>query len=297
MATSLSSNLLPFHALLEDSAKSLKDSPIEILQAVAERRGEGTIASNGAFVALTGEYTGRSPRDKFIVVDDETRSSVAWGEINQAMQLEVFDRLAERFLGYLKGKEIFVEDVRACADPTYQLRVRLISEFAWHALFAKQLFIRAQSHDSHSLSPDFTVVVAPSFQADPLVDKVRSKAVIAINFKTGIILIGGTRYAGEIKKSIFTVLNYLLPHREVLPMHCSANRGINGETALFFGLSGTGKTTLSADPDRHLIGDDEHGWSDAGIFNFERGLLREVHSPLQGARATNLECNSAWCGP
>jgi phosphoenolpyruvate carboxykinase (ATP) len=271
MATSLSSNLLPFHTLLEDSAKSPKNNPIETLQAVAERRGEGTIASNGAFVALTGEYTGRSPKDKFIVVDDETRVKVAWGEINQPMQPETFDRLAERFLGYLKGKEIFVEDLLAGADTTYQLRVRLISEYAWHALFAKQLFIRAQSHDSHNLSPDFTVVVAPGLQADPLVDKVRSKAVIAINFKTGIILIGGTRYAGEIKKSIFTVLNYLLPHRDVLSMHCSANRGVNGETALFFGLSGTGKTTLSADPDRHLIGDDEHGWSDVGIFNFEGG--------------------------
>jgi phosphoenolpyruvate carboxykinase (ATP) len=244
MATSLSSNLLPFHTLLEDSAKSPKNSSIETLQEIAERGGEGTIASNGAFVALTGEYTGRSPKDKFIVVDDETRASVAWGEINQAMQLEVFDRLAERFLGYLKDKEIFVEDLRAGADTTYQLRVRLISEFAWHALFAKQLFIRAQSHDSHNLSPDFTVVVAPGFQADPLVDNVRSKAVIAINFKTGLILIGGTRYAGEIKKSIFTVLNYLLPHRKVLPMHCSANRGVNGETALFFGLSGTGKSPV-----------------------------------------------------
>src|SRR5260370_397205 len=139
-------------------------SSIETLQAIAERRGEGTIASNGAFVALTGEYTGRSPKDKFIVVDDETRASVAWGQINQAMQLEVFDRLAERFLGYLKDKEIFVEDLRAGADTTCQLRVRLISEFAWHALFAKQLFIRAQSHDSQNLSPDFTVVVAPRFQ-------------------------------------------------------------------------------------------------------------------------------------
>src|SRR5260370_14402440 len=172
MDTSLASNLLAFHALL-DPAKSLKDSPIEILQAVAERRGEGTIASNGAFVALTGEYTGRSPKDKFIVVDDETRASVAWGEINQAMQLEVFDRLAERFLGDLKGKKIFVEYVRACADPTYQLRVRLISEFSWHALFAKQLFRRAQSHASHSISPDFPIVAAPTLQARPVVAQVR----------------------------------------------------------------------------------------------------------------------------
>src|SRR5260370_11342982 len=172
-----------------------------------ELRGEGTIASNGAFVALTGEYTGRSPKDKFIVVDDETRASVAWGEINQAMQLEIFDRLAERFLGYLKGKEVFVEDLRAGADPTYQLRVRLISEFAWHALFAKQLFLRPENHDFHNLAPDFTVVVAPGFQADPLVDKVRSTAVGAINFKNGVILIGGERYAVDIKKSTFTVTN------------------------------------------------------------------------------------------
>ena len=196
---------------------------------------------------------------------------MAWGEINQAMQLEVFDRLVERFVGYLKDKELFVEDLRAGANPVYQLRVRLISEFAWHAVFAKQLFLAPRNDDSDHLFPDFTVVVAPGFQADPLLDKVRSKVVIAINFKTGIILIGGTRYAGEIKKSIFTVLNYLLPFQNVLPMHCSANRGSNGDTALFFGLSGTGKTTLSADPDRHLIGDDEHGWSDAGIFNFEGG--------------------------
>jgi phosphoenolpyruvate carboxykinase (ATP) len=271
MAISLSSNHLPFHGLVEDPAKSTKNSTAETLLAIAERKGEGSIASNGAFAAFTGEHTGRSPKDKFIFVDDETRVNVAWGEINQAMQPEVFDRLAERFLVYLKNKELFVEDLRAGADTTYQLKVRLISEFAWHALFAKQLFIRPENHDFHNLSPDFTVVVAPGFQADPLVDKVCSKAVIAINFKTGLILIGGTRYAGEIKKSIFTVLNYLLPQRGVLPMHCSANRGVNGETALFFGLSGTGKTTLSADPDRHLIGDDEHGWSDAGIFNFEGG--------------------------
>ena len=174
-------------------------------------------------------------------MDDETKVSVDWNEINQAMQSEVFERLAERFLRHLKDKEVFVEDLRAGADPTYQLRVRLISEFAWHALFAKQLFIRPRNLDSHSLTPEFTIVVAPSFQADPLVDKVRSKAVIAINFKAGIILIGGTRYAGEIKKSIFTVLNFLLPRRDVLPMHCSANRGANGETALFSAFRALGK--------------------------------------------------------
>lgn len=271
MATSLSSNHLSFDALLEDRAKSTKNSTVEALLAIAERKGEGSIAANGAFAALTGVHTGRSPKDKFIVVDDESRARVAWGEINQAMQLEVFDRLGERILAHLKDKEVFVEDLRAGAHPTYQLRVRLISEFAWHALFAKQLFIGPENQEVQTPSPDFTVVVAPGFQADPLIDKVRSKAVIAINFRAGLILIGGTHYAGEIKKSIFTVLNYLLPQRGVLPMHCSANRRLDGETALFFGLSGTGKTTLSADPNRHLIGDDEHGWSDAGIFNFEGG--------------------------
>ena len=271
MATSLRSNQVSFQTFMEKPAKSVRNSTVESLLAIASRKAEGSIASNGAFVALTGAHTGGSPKDKFIVVDDETRPRVAWGEINQAMQLEVFDRLVERFVGYLKDKELFVEDLRAGANPVYQLRVRLMSEFAWHAVFAKQLFLAPRNDDSDHLFPDFTVVVAPGFQADPLLDQVRSKAVIAINFKTGIILIGGTRYAGEIKKSIFTALNYLLPFQNVLPMHCSANRGANGETALFFGLSGTGKTTLSADPDRHLIGDDEHGWSEAGIFNFEGG--------------------------
>jgi phosphoenolpyruvate carboxykinase (ATP) len=167
MATSLLLHHLPFHTLLENPARSPKDSSIETLLAIAERRGEGTIASNGALVALTGEYTGRSPKDKFIVADEETTARVDWNEINQAMQPEVFERLAERFLGHLKDKEVLVEDLRAGADPTYQLRVRLISEFAWHALFAKQLFICPRNLDSQSLCPDFTVVVAPSFQADP----------------------------------------------------------------------------------------------------------------------------------
>jgi phosphoenolpyruvate carboxykinase (ATP) len=222
---------------------------------------------------------------------------VAWGEINQAMQPEVFDRLAERFLDYLKDKKDFVEDLRAGADPTYQLSVRLISEVAWHALFAKQLFIRAENHDLRNLCPDFTIVVVPGFQADPLVDKVRSKAVIAINFKAGIILIGGTHYAGEIKKSIFTVLNYLLPQRGVLPMYCSANRGVNGETALFFGLSGTGKTTLSRRPRSPIDRRRRARLERRRDFQFRRRMLREVYSPFQGARATDLECNSAWCGP
>jgi phosphoenolpyruvate carboxykinase (ATP) len=201
------------------------------------------------------------------------------------MQPEIFDALAERFFQYLKDKKPFVKDLRAGADHTYELKIRVIAAFAWHALFAKQLFIGPRNADLGSLSPHFTIVVAPGFQADPLVDKVRSSVVVAIHLTAGIILIGGTRYAGEIKKSIFTVLNYLLPLRDVFPIHCSANRGSNGETALFFGLSGTGKTTLSADPERHLIGDDELGWSDAGIFNLEGGCyakcihLSKQHEP------------------
>jgi phosphoenolpyruvate carboxykinase (ATP) len=181
MATSLLPHHLPFQTLLQNPATSAKNSSIETLLSIAECRGEGTIASNGAFVALTGEYTGRSPKDKFIVADEETTPHVNWNETNQAMEPQVFERLAERFQVHLKEKEVFVEDLRAGADPNYQLRIRLISEFAWHALFAKQLFICPRNVDSRSLSPDFTVVVAPSFQADPLVDKMRSKAVIAIN--------------------------------------------------------------------------------------------------------------------
>ncbi len=282
MVTANSLSHLPFHGLLENLATSPKNSTIENLLSIAETRGEGTRASNGAFAALTGEHTGRSPKDKFIVIDDQTRVTVDWGEVNQPMQPEAFDALSERFFQYLRDKKVFVEDLRAGADMTYQLKIRVIAEFAWHALFAKQLFIDPHNGDFHSLSPDFTVVVAPGFQADPSRDKVRSSAVIAIHLTAGLILIGGTRYAGEIKKSIFTVLNYLLPLKSVLPMHCSANRGVNGETALFFGLSGTGKTTLSADPERRLIGDDEHGWSGAGIFNLEGGCYAKcIHLSKQ----------------
>ncbi len=258
-------------SLLENREKCHKNSTVDDLLAFAEARGEGSRASNGAFAALTGEHTGRRPKDKFIVVDDETRGAVDWDTTNQAMQSDVFDALAERFVHFLRDKELFVEDLCACADPDYRLQVRLISELAWHALFAKQLFLSSPGEAGKSVLPGFTVLVAPGFQANPIMDGVHSKVVIAINFKAKLILIGGTRYAGEIKKSIFTVLNYILPSRNVLPMHCSANRGAEGDTALFFGLSGTGKTTLSADPERRLIGDDEHGWSETGVFNFEGG--------------------------
>jgi phosphoenolpyruvate carboxykinase (ATP) len=269
--------------LLGNSTKYRKNSSAEELLVIAQERGEGRLASNGAFAAFTGDHTGRSPKDKFIVKDEETRGTVDWGTVNQPMEPDVFDALANRFIHYLKGKEFFVQHLYACAEPEYQLRIQLISELAWHALFAKQVFIRAPAEDRDSVA--FTILMAPGFEADPARDGVRSKVVVAVNFRRRLILIGGTRYAGEIKKSIFTVLNYILPARDVLPMHCSANSVTDGDTALFFGLSGTGKTTLSADSKRRLIGDDEHGWGHAGIFNFEGGCyakcirLSQEHEP------------------
>ena len=251
----------------------------------AIRRHEGRLASNGAFVVRTGQFTGRSPKDKFIVEDDLTQPHVNWGAVNQPLTEAQFNRLYSRLAVYLKGHEIYVQDCLAGADPTYTLPVRVIAQYAWHALFARQLFIRPATTPGHDHVPEFTVVFAPGFQADPERDGTNSETCIVINFSRKVVLICGTIYAGEMKKSIFTVLNYLLPAREVLPMHCSANAGERGDVALFFGLSGTGKTTLSADPSRRLIGDDEHGWSDAGVFNFEGGCyakcirLSEEHEP------------------
>jgi phosphoenolpyruvate carboxykinase (ATP) len=229
------------------------------------------MASNGAIVAYTGRHTGRSPKDKFVVRDAATENKVAWGSVNQPMDPEQFDALFGRVVEYLRSREIFVQDLFGGADPNYRLPIRVINEFAWHNLFVRQLFVRPAQDDLKTHVPEFTVVSAPGFQADPQRDGTRSEAFIIVNFSRGIVLIGGTHYAGEMKKSIFSVLNYLLPQRDVFPMHCSANIGADGVTALFFGLSGTGKTTLSADPTRRLIGDDEHGWSPSGVFNFEGG--------------------------
>jgi phosphoenolpyruvate carboxykinase (ATP) len=236
----------------------------------AIRRGEARLASNGALVAYTGR-TGRSPKDKFTIKDELTAESVHWGPVNQPFGAEKFDSLYDRVIDYLRDRELYVQDLFAGADPEYRLPIRVVTELAWHALFARQLFIRPTQQDLHSHQPDFTVISAPEFHADPLHDGTNSGAFILVNFTRRTVLIGGTAYAGEIKKSIFSVMNFLLPPRNVFPMHCSANIGKDGTTALFFGLSGTGKTTLSADPNRRLIGDDEHGWSDRGIFNFEGG--------------------------
>lgn len=234
-------------------------------------RGEGRLASNGALVALTGARTGRSPRDKFIVEDDDTRNRVNWGKVNQRFDAVKFEKLLNRVVKHMAERDLYVMDLYAGADPAYRLPVTVIAEYAWHALFVKQLFVRPQLAELSRHAAEFTVIAAPEFEAIPERDGTKSGTFILADFTRKIILIGGTKYAGEMKKSIFGVMNYLLPGRDVFPMHCSANIGANTDTALFFGLSGTGKTTLSADPTRRLIGDDEHGWSPEGVFNFEGG--------------------------
>jgi phosphoenolpyruvate carboxykinase (ATP) len=233
--------------------------------------GEGRLASNGAFVATTVPRTGRSPKDKFIVDDAVTHDLVHWGKVNQPISPDRFDALLERVLEHMGNRNLFIQDLFSGADPAYRLPIRVITEYAWHSLFVRQLFVRPDPAELATHEPAFTVIVAPEFEAVPERDGTASGAFILANFTRNIILIGGTKYAGEMKKSIFGVMNFLVPQRNVLPMHCSANVGADGITALFFGLSGTGKTTLSADPARRLIGDDEHGWSATGIFNFEGG--------------------------
>lgn len=236
----------------------------------ALRRDEAAIAANGALVGYTNR-TGRSPKDKFIVRDEMTEHSVAWGAVNAEFESDRFDELYERVVEHLRGRDLFVQDLYCGADPSYRLPVRIVTEFAWHSLFVRQLFIRPTAQELRHHHPEFTVICAPEFKADPRRDGTNSEVFILLNFTRRTVLIGGTSYAGEMKKSIFSVMNFLLPQRNVFPMHCSANVGHNRVTALFFGLSGTGKTTLSADPSRDLIGDDEHGWSADGIFNFEGG--------------------------
>lgn len=236
------------------------------------QRNEGKLTATGAVAVTTGKYTGRSPKDKYIVEEAATQAKIDWGTTNQPISEEVFENLYNKVLDYLMKKdEIFVFKGFAGADPKYRLPIQVINEFAWHNLFAHQLFIRPTAEELKTHEAEFTVICAPNFKADPAVDGTRSETFIIISFERRVVLIGGTEYAGEMKKSIFTVMNYLLPEQGILSMHCSANVGKEGDVALFFGLSGTGKTTLSADPNRRLIGDDEHGWSNRGIFNIEGG--------------------------
>ncbi len=243
----------------------------------ALRRGEGRLSADGAFMAVTGVHTGRSVQDKFVVDDPAVHDQVWWGRINQPMEAAKFQGLAAKVRDWLAGRPaLFVEDLYAGADPAHRIRVRLVTTNAWHALFARNMFIRPPRAELDGFVPDYTILHAPEYEASPAEDGCRSSTCIALSFAARTIMICGTSYAGEIKKSIFTVMNWLLPERGVLPMHCSANLGRAGDTALFFGLSGTGKTTLSSDPDRSLIGDDEHGWSDHGVFNFEGGCYAKV---------------------
>ena len=237
----------------------------------AIQRREGSLATDGSLVVHTGQFTGRSPKDKFIVRDEITDSQVHWGPVNQPLSEAHFDRIYEKMRAFWQGHDVYVQDCLVGADPAYTLPVRVISQLAWHNLFARQLFIRPDAAAAAGHRPEFTIFFAPDFQASPAQDGTNSETCIVISFKRRAVLICGTSYAGEMKKSAFTILNYLLPERGVFPMHCSANTGASGDVALFFGLSGTGKTTLSADSRRRLIGDDEHGWSDTGVFNFEGG--------------------------
>jgi len=248
----------------------------ELFQAAA-RRGEGEFADMGPFVAVTAPHTGRSPNDKFVVKEPTSEKDVDWGKINQPQSAEKYRLLLGDVRKYLNEiPELFVEDLYCGADPSYRLSVRYVSPNAWHMAFVRNMFIRPEPSDLPTFDPNFTVLHAPEFQADPARHGTRSGTFIVLNMAERTILIGGTRYAGELKKAMFTVMNYLLPKRGVLSMHCSANIGKSGDTALFFGLSGTGKTTLSAAPNRGLIGDDEHGWSENGVFNFEGGCYAKV---------------------
>src|SRR5438270_3081325 len=255
--------------LLNDGRTHFNLSPAVLVEH-SIRRNEAKIAANGAIVGYTNR-TGRSPKDKFIVKDETTAHTVAWGAVNAPIEPEKFDALYDQVMEHLRGRELFVQDLFCGADPAYRLPVRIVNEYAWHNLFVRQLFLRPTPEELRNHHPEFTVISAPEFKADPKRDGVASEVFILLNFTRRTILIGGTSYADEMKKSIFSVMNCLLPPRNVFPMHCSANVGHNGVSALFFGLSGTGKTTPSADPDRILIGDDEHGWSAEGVFNFQGG--------------------------
>ncbi len=240
------------------------------------RRREGWISHLGPLVVHTGHHTGRSPNDKFIVRDASNEEKIAWGKINRAMEPSKFDTLYAKLTAFFQGRDLFIQNLYGGADPRYRIPVRIITDHAWQNLFARNLLIPPEEPIIHSAAETFTIIDSPRFHATPETDGTNSEVFIVLNFTKRIGIIGGTTYAGEIKKSVFTVLNYLLPDMGVFPMHCAANVGTAGDVALFFGLSGTGKTTLSADAERLLIGDDEHGWSDAGIFNFEGGCYAKV---------------------
>jgi phosphoenolpyruvate carboxykinase (ATP) len=251
--------------------------PVEALYEEIIFRNEARITRQGPIVAMTGQHTGRSASDKVIVREATSENNIWWGQYNRPIAPDKFEELFARMQGFFQGRDVFVQDCYVGADPEFRLPIRIISELAWHSLFARNMFILPKTNEEYRrMTPEFTVIAAPSFKGIPQIDQIATNTFIALNFDQRLCIIGNTAYAGEIKKSVFTVLNYLLPLQGVMPMHCSANQGKDGDVALFFGLSGTGKTTLSADPLRGLIGDDEHGWSDNGVFNFEGGCYAKV---------------------
>ncbi len=242
----------------------------------AIRSGEGVLAAEGPLAVVTGVHTGRAVKDKFFVRETGSERNICWGPVNQPITDRQYADLKARVQGHLRGKHVYVQDLWAGADPNYRLPVRIVTEFAWHSLFVRNMFRRPTPEELLNLEPQFTIICTPTLEAEPARDGTKSGTFILVNLAERMVLIGGTSYAGEMKKSVFTILNYLLPERNVLPMHCSVNVGAAGDSAIFFGLSGTGKTTLSADPRRTLIGDDEHGWSPSGLFNFEGGCYAKV---------------------
>lgn len=276
--------------------------PTELIaQTIAS--GQGKTTSNGALAVNTGQFTGRSPKDKFIVKDELTAGTVNWNDFNIPVDPDIFDRLYNKITQYFDGKDVWVRDGYACADPAYRVNIKVITETPWASLFAYNMFLRPSEEERESMPPEWTIIQAPGFVADPAIDGTRQGNFAMVSFVRKAIIIGGTAYTGEIKKGIFTILNYILPHEHgVLSMHCSANQGEHGDTAIFFGLSGTGKTTLSADPERKLIGDDEHGWAANGIFNFEGGCYAKCidlseekepqifHAIREGALLENVVC-------
>jgi phosphoenolpyruvate carboxykinase (ATP) len=276
-AEALSSDFSLKNHGLTNLRKAYWNLPTESLYEEVVFRGEGHITKMGALAVDSGNHTARAAQDKFVVREPSTEDHIWWGEYNRPLSPSKFEEVYSRMLGFLQGRDLFVQDCYAGADKEYQLPIRIITEYAWHSHFARNMFILPNNREEYRQHiPDFTVMSIPSFKAFESIDGTRSSTFIILNFEKQLAIIGGTAYGGEIKKSIFTLMNYRLPLQGVMTMHCSANEGADGDTALFFGLSGTGKTTLSADPNRGLIGDDEHGWSDKGVFNFEGGCYAKV---------------------
>ncbi|MEO5501538.1 MAG: phosphoenolpyruvate carboxykinase (ATP), partial [Ginsengibacter sp.] len=272
---------LPKNALISlgiNTAKNINyQLPPETLIKDCLERNEGVLNDTGALVIKTGKFTGRSPKDKFTVKDKVTENTVNWNDFNQAFDSKYFDLLLQKMISYFEDKELWIRDSYVCADPSYRLNVRTVNEDPSSNLFAYNMFLRPEKDELDGFAPDWYIIHAPNFKADPTTDGTRQQNFTAVNFTKKMILIGGSAYTGEIKKGIFSILNFVLPiDRNVLSMHCSANMGESGDTAIFFGLSGTGKTTLSADPSRKLIGDDEHGWTDNSVFNFEGGCYAKT---------------------